>query len=362
MKKWLSLILILLLIPSAWVLWEAGSFYYSVPGHESEKVVVEVRPGANLVHISKALKAQGLIEDARKFRLLGRFTGLGSKLRVGEYELHKAMAPMTLLKVLTTGKSIERPFTVREGLNMYEVAAEFEAQGFGKAKDFLYWATHQELIQTHLQQALPSLEGYLYPETYLLTRFTTAKKLVELMLANFKRVYREVEALPWSESVARRLSRHEMVILASIIEKETGAPEERPLISSVFHNRLKKGMRLQSDPTILYGILDETKVMPKNIRRRDILAPTKYNTYTVKALPIGPIASPGAEALKATRQPDRSKFLYFVSKNDGTHVFSTNLKDHNKAVTFWQKTRKNRKGRSWRDRLKNQKGGRRASN
>jgi UPF0755 protein len=140
-----------------------------------------------------------------------------------------------------------------------------------------------------------------------------------------------------------------VITLASVVEKETGAPEERPVIASVFHNRLKKGMRLQSDPTILYGMLMKTGVMTKNIRKKDILAQTPYNTYTVRALPIGPIANPGKEAIKAVLNPGNTDFLYFVSRNDGTHVFSKTYEDHNKAVKAYQLNHRARKGKSWRD-------------
>ena len=140
-----------------------------------------------------------------------------------------------------------------------------------------------------------------------------------------------------------------------MIEKETGAPEERPLISSVFHNRIKKGMKLQSDPTILYGIFDRTGVYPKNIRKKDILEKTRYNTYSVPGLPYGPIANPGLESLKAAVNPVVSDKYYFVSRNDGTHVFSATLKQHNLAVNKFQRNRKARQGKSWRDLKKKKK-------
>ena len=164
------------------------------------------------------------------------------------------------------------------------------------------------------------------------------------MTDRFHTVYGEV-----SEGYAGSLSRHDIVTLASVIEKETGAPQERGIISSVFHNRLNKGMRLQSDPTIIYGYWVVSGEPLKNIRKKDILNPTPYNTYTIRALPVGPIANPGREAIKAAMFPEQSEHLYFVSKNDGTHIFTSTYKDHQKAVRDFQLNRKAREGKSWRD-------------
>jgi UPF0755 protein len=147
----------------------------------------------------------------------------------------------------------------------------------------------------------------------------------------------------------KKMGRHKVVTLASIIEKETGAPEERPLISSVFHNRLAKNMRLQTDPTIIYGILQKSGVMPSNIRKKDILEPTDYNTYTIFGLPPGPISSPGQLALEATLYPEKSDYLYFVSKNEGRHYFSKTYDEHKKAVEKYQLNSKMRQGKSWRN-------------
>jgi UPF0755 protein len=180
------------------------------------------------------------------------------------------------------------------------------------------------------------------------------------MVGNFKRTFdssvRQALAEPSAGSVesavAKSLTRHQLVTFASLVEKETGAPEERPLIASVFHNRLRIRMRLQSDPTIIYGIARESGRIPKDIKKADILRPTPFNTYTVPALPYGPIANPGRESMLAVVRPAKSEFLFFVSRNDGTHVFSKTYKEHNAAVQTWQKTRANREGRSWRDRAK----------
>jgi UPF0755 protein len=192
----------------------------------------------------------------------------------------------------------------------------------------------------------PSLEGYLFPETYSLTKYTTVKELVQSMVQNFKETYK---ALGTPDT---GLSRQELVTLASVVEKETGAPEERPMIASVFYNRLKKGMPLQSDPTILYGIIDETGKPTDNITKADLTHFNRYNTYTVKKLPFGPISNPGREALVAVFHPANTEFLYFVSRNNGTHIFSKTYEEHLRAVRTFQIDPAARAGKSWRD-LKN---------
>jgi UPF0755 protein len=234
---------------------------------------------------------------------------------------------------------------VAEGLNMYDVADIVERLGLGARQDFLALCQSRELARELLGEELPSLEGYLFPETYLVTKYTGTRGLIRLMVARFLEVYKQI---PISSDAA--LSRHQLVTLASIVEKETGAPEERPVIASVFHNRLRLGMRLQTDPTVLYGILDARKAPTKNITRADLATDTRYNTYTRTGLPFGPIANPGREALLAAANPASTDFLYFVSRNNGVHAFSRDLRAHQKAVEAYQLNRAAREaGTSWRD-------------
>jgi UPF0755 protein len=201
------------------------------------------------------------------------------------------------------------------------------------------------LLSTDTQ--IPSLEGYLYPETYSFSKFTGATAIVTTMVEKFLNEFQQVIGpipLPF-----RGLARHQLVILASMIEKETGAPQERPLIASVFYNRLAKNMKLQSDPTTMYGYLVETGKPLKNITRNDLLRATPYNTYTVPSLPLGPIGNPGRDAIAAAVKPAESGYFFFVSHNDGTHQFSGTLADHNNAVKKFQLDPKARDGKSWRD-------------
>ncbi len=320
-------------------------FINTPPSDSSEEVVFEVTQGKSFSRVASELDSLKLVNNAHLFTWFARLQGATGKMKVGEYALRKNMKPSEVLAVIISGKSIGHPFTISEGLNMFEIADLYQSQGFGTREEFLAAATDPAFIKQQLGEEHSSLEGYLYPETYFLTKFTTTKELLQSMVANFNQVYKEVEA----KSDLKGWTRHQVVTLASIIEKETGAPEERPRISSIFHNRLLKGMLLQTDPTIIYGLAEIAQKTVYNITKADILRPTKYNTYVIKGLPPGPIGNPGKPALEAAVHPDKTEYLYFVSQNDGTHVFSTTYEEHSRAVKKFQVDRKAREGKSWRD-------------
>jgi len=316
----------------------------------SEEVVYEIAPGMSFRSVAKELQQKNLIRNESFFIILAKIKRLGNKMKVGEYSLNKNMRPLEILNIISSGKSIERKITISEGLSIYEVAEVFDGLGLLSKEEFLKTITDPEFIQKNLKEdyentKMTSLEGYLFPETYSFTKYTDAKTIISEMIQKFKETYKEIE----SESKITGLSKHQIVTLASIIEKETGAPQERPTISSVFHNRLKKKMRLQTDPTIIYGKALESKKIEINIKKSDILHPTPYNTYTIPGLPPGPIANPGKEALLAAVNPANSDYLFFVSMNDGTHVFTKEFKDHQSAVQKYQIDKKAREGKSWRD-------------
>lgn len=322
-----------------------------------EKFVL-VMPGENFLKVIPKLKAQGIIGDERAFRWYLKVAGIQQKLKVGEYALRPNMTNSEIAALLISGKSVLHKFTVPEGHNKFQIAEALEAMRLGTAKDFLRTIESPEFIRSlslptvGMGKALPtSLEGYLYPDTYMLSRTMSSAEIVRMMVKRFKEVYRELA--PEFERVATSgsppLSPHEVVVLASIVEKETGAGKERPLIASVFFNRLRKGMRLQSDPTTIYGMWERDRTFAGNIRRDDLKTETPYNTYTIARLPRGPIANPGRTALEAVLRPAESAFLYFVSRNDGTHVFTTTYKDHNRAVDQLQRNPRGRQGKSWRD-------------
>lgn len=320
-------------------------FLNSAPSTIAQDVVYEVVPGKGFNAIAAELEQKGLIKNAMFFSIYARLTGQQNKAKIGEYLLRTNMKPKEIIEVIASGKSIARSFTVSEGLSIYEISELYQRQGFGTAEEFMKWVRDPQLIRTLLNENVETLEGYLFPETYMLTKYTDTKTLISNMVKRFLYVYNEV--IP--QAVVQGMTRHQIVTLASIIEKETGAPEERPLISSVFHNRMLKRMRLQTDPTVIYGKAERTGKIEINITRLDLTTPTRYNTYVIPGLPPGPIANPGREALLAAVNPATSPYLFFVSQNDGTHIFSEDYSNHNKAVRKFQLDRKAREGKSWRD-------------
>ncbi len=318
------------------------SFLNTPASDDGSTAVFEVRPHESFKTIAQRLEDQNLIHSARLFELYGRLTHVGSKMRVGEYAIRKDAKPRDVIAVITSGKSIEYSVTIQEGFNIFEIADVVEKKGVAKRDEFLALVKDPTLIKDLLGEDAPSLEGYLFPETYNITKFTGAAGLVHMMVSRFKENYAKVK----SQS---SMSRHDLVTLASIVEKETGAPEERPLVASVFYNRLKINMKLQTDPTVIYGIWEKTGSWNRNISKSDLLTPNRYNTYSFTGLPYGPIANPGLEAMRATVHPAQSDFLFFVSKNDGTHTFSKDLSGHVRAIAKFQLDRKARQGKSWRD-------------
>ena len=341
MKNILIVLILIVGVALAAGAFVAKTFLSSTVSMVSTPIVIEVDPGQTLKSVSKKLQDMGAITDAQKFYWYGRLKGADKKIRVGEYAVAANMTPVEILRVIMSGKSLERPITVTEGMNIFEIAEVTHRQGMISREDFLAAAKNAALAKELTGENVTTLEGYLFPETYNITRFTNAEALLRMMVARFNDVYKDIPS--------STMSKADLVTLASIIEKETGAPEERPMISSVFHNRMKKGMRLQTDPTVVYGIFAATGQWDKNISRADLLNDTPYNTYTRSGLPPGPISNPGKEALIAASRPAQTDFLYFVSRNDGTHVFSGTYEAHNKAVQSFQLNKKAREGKSWRD-------------
>lgn len=347
MKTLFRFVLVLLIL-GALVAGAAGYVAYSFlnkPVSDStETAVFEVRPGESFKTISSRLEEEGLVSNARYLQLYARFINIGSKVRVGEYAVPKNSRPHEVVSIITSGKSIEYPIAVPEGYNIFEIADIVQKKGVATREEFIALVRDKAFIRELLGEDLPSLEGYLFPETYNITKFTGVRGLVKMMVARFKENYEKVRVMGGNQ-----MPRKNLITLASIIEKETGAPEERPLISSVFHNRMRINMKLQTDPTVIYGIWEQSGVWNRNISRQDLLTPNRYNTYTIPGLPYGAIANPGFEAMKAAAFPATSEYLFFVSKNDGTHVFSKDLASHVKGVRDYQLNSKAREGKSWRD-------------
>lgn len=344
----MSILLVVIATLVAVVVWQGLRFIRTAPSQDNTLVVFTVQPGQTLRDVAAKLEEAKLITDARKFRAYVRIKSLGSKVRTGEYALKRNMSPGEILKILASGRSIEYVVTVSEGLNRFEIAALVDRLGIGTRGEFLRATQDREFISKTLGDEVPTLEGYLFPETYYVTRASGVRGLIRQMVAKFNESFARVPKSVASDTVIP-LKKHEIVTLASIVEKETGAPEERPLISSVFHNRMRKNMKLQTDPTVIYGIWVQSGTWNRNISRQDLVTPTPYNTYVIPGLPPSPIANPGLPALMAAVQPAKSEFLFFVSRNDGTHVFSRDYGQHRAAVGDYQLNRKAREGKSWRD-------------
>jgi UPF0755 protein len=293
------------------------------------EIVVEVPRGASLSAVGALLEEAGVIRSRRAFVLLARLRGRASALRAGEYALAPKLSPLEILERLATGQVMTHRLVLPEGLRMEEVAQRLEAKRLASGEDFLRVARDPESAAA-LGVEGSSLEGYLFPETYDLARGLPAAEIARMMVGHFLSVWRGIEPA----ARERGLSMREVVVLASLIEKETGAPEERPLIAAVFLNRLARGMRLETDPAVIYGIAD----FDGNLRRVHLLDPKNpYNTYLHAGLPPGPIANPGAASLRAVVEPAAEDYLFFVARNDGTHQFSRTYREHVRAVNRFQR-------------------------
>lgn len=298
-----------------------------IPGN----IIFTIHPGQGLNRIAANLEKQGLISSQLLFKLYVQYKKAGTRLMAGEYQLSTSKTPVELLDMLLKGRVRLYRLTIPEGLNMDEIGTLVEKAGFCSASDFLSLCLNFDFIRKLKLNSL-SLEGYLYPDTYFFPKHTSCDQIIRKMVDAFHIIYTQ----EWLERTkALGFTVHEIVTLASIIEKETGDASERPLISSVFHNRLKKKMRLESDPTVIYGDKD----FDGRIRRRHLQRKTPYNTYQIRGLPLGPIANPGALALQSALYPDVSEYLFFVSKNDTTHKFSKTFAKHNQAVRKYQLNR-----------------------
>ncbi len=302
--------------------------YATTPGPSGPpEVVVSIPRGISVERISEILADAGVIYGDIRFSYLARLKGMATKLRAGEFALKTGKLPAEIIYDLSRALPLQHSVTIAEGLRAVDIAAIFARQNLCDSQEFVDLVNNTEFIFSLGFEKLKSLEGYLYPDTYFLTRIPeiSAKEIVTMMVRRFQKVWEELEV---EDNDIR-----DVVILASIVEKETADPAERPLIASVFQNRLTKGMRLQSDPTVIYGLQN----FSGNLTKKDLQTSTLYNTYVISGLPVGPICNPGKKALAAVLHPSDEHYLYFVSKNNGTHHFSKNLSEHNRAVYKYQK-------------------------
>jgi len=290
---------------------------------------VYIQKGAGFRVVAESLEKASVVRDAESFIYAARLMGAYKKVQAGEYELDSSMTPLAVLEALTKGKVKHHLVTIPEGYNMQEVAGVLGAEGLVDPSAFKARASDRHFVAS-LGLDGSTLEGYLFPDTYSFTYGMSVDEIIMKMVDRFKAVYMaEFDA----RARAKGMSMSKVVTLASIIEKETGTDSERDLISAVFHNRLKKRIKLQSDPTVIYAIKD----FDGNLTRKHLREKTPYNTYVHYGLPPGPIANPGRASLEAAISPAHADYLYFVSMNNGAHRFSSSLKEHNRAVDSFQR-------------------------
>ena len=299
----------------------------------NKNIEVRIPKGASFREAVEIFSKEKLIRNKTLFLIIGRITGIDRKIRAGYYSVYRSMSLLDLLKVLRKGQIIEYEITVIEGDSLREIAEKLSEKGIADKDEFKDLATDTNFLASYTIDA-PSLEGYLFPDTYKIPKGMDPEDAVGIMINKMREKY--------SDKLKARakeigFSEREVLTLASIIEKEAVTDDERSLISAVYHNRLKKKMLLQADPTAIYGI----KSSKEKITSKDLKRKTLYNTYTIKGLPPGPIASPGIKSIMAALYPAKVSYIYFVSNNDSTHHFSVSMEEHQAAVREYREKKKN---------------------
>lgn len=330
-KAIITLLYIAIPVAAAMTTYRALHYYFLDPANpeNTQTVLIDATETKSFNDIAQSLQSQGLIRNSATFTILARLQHKDTLVKAGEYEISPSMSPQQILNKLVRGEMFTRRVTVKEGMTLTDISAALEQAGIISRAAFDAAAHDAQLLLEEGVEAT-SFEGYLFPETYQFPRNTTARKIIKTMHEQLLKRWHP----DWTQRAdIYALSTHQVLTLASIIEKESGNFEEQPVISSVFHNRLKRGMRLQADPTVIYGIPN----FNGNITKQDLMTLTPYNTYMIDGLPPGPIANPGATAIKAAIFPTDTNFLYFVGNGDGKHIFSETLSEHNSAVNEFQR-------------------------
>ena len=329
----LVLVLVLLAAAAAGFLAYRGYEMARTPykGYSGDEVFFTVDRGATGTRIGTALEEEGIIRDARLFVAALRFRGETGSLQAGEYRFAEPLSTLDVVERLVAGDIYTFAITVPEGLTASETAEHLAAKGLGDAAALE--AVFQDVsFIADIDRDASDLEGYLFPTTYQFTRNPSPRDVARTMVAQFEEIFDEERR---SKSEELGLTPREVVTLASVIEKETGNAEERPLIGSVVWNRLERGMPLAMDSTIIYALKLQGRY-DGNLRRVDLETEHPYNTYLVAGIPPGPIASPGEASIDAVLEPADTRYLFFVSKNDGSHHFSTTYREHANAVRKYQ--------------------------
>lgn len=296
------------------------------PAGEAQDSLIQVTPRSSSGQIARMLEQQGIIRSAAAFRIYSRYHKLDDRIKAGYYMINPAMSTPEVLDIFVRGKTAHKSFTIPEGYNLQQITSSLAAKGFIKEdvfKELLEKGKFNYPFLNHPVAGAKRLEGYLFPETYNIRLDSTEKDLINIMLAGMDRQLKELDFE--KKARAMDLSVHQALTIASMIEREARKEAERPIISSVIHNRLRIGMRLQIDATVEYALGGYRE----KIYYKDLEVDSPYNTYKYNGLPPGPIASPGRQSLLAAVSPEQTKYLYYVAKPDGSHAFATTLEEHN---------------------------------
>lgn len=333
MRKFLWLILIAVVAAAGWLAWAL-----LMPVQPAGQTVVLLRPGFSTRHIAAELKAAGVIRSERAF-ILWHYYHHGRSLKAGEYLFDKPANIIDIQKRLRRGDVYFHTVVVPEGFTMFDIARSIEAAGLGSADDFLKVARSETSLVSDIDPEAHSLEGYLFPDTYQFTRMMTMQEMAAAMIRQFREVAAQIGVVPNPPSTEHGrsgYSLHEVVTMASIIEKETAVPEERAMVAGVYYNRLNKRIALDADPSIIYAELIAGTYQGA-LHHADMQFASAYNTYRHAGLPPGPIANPGRSALEAAMHPAQSDYYYFVADAQGHHRFARTMEEHNKNVLAYRK-------------------------
>jgi UPF0755 protein len=301
-------------------------------GYAGEEQFVEILPGEGPAVIAQTLVAAGVVRDRWAFRLALVRSGAARRLQAGEYRFDRPMTAAQVVTVIESGRVFVRSVTFPEGLTIREMGKIFEARGLGSAASFASAARDAVALVEDIDPSARDLEGYLFPATYSLARRAGAPQLVRMMVARFRDVF-----TPDLQAAARAqgLSPRQAITLGSLVEKETAKLDERPIVAGVYLRRLKLGMPLQCDPTVIYALTQRNQY-DGNLTHANLQVDSPYNTYRYPGLPPGPIAAPSRTSVEAASRPEQVDYLYFVSRNDGSHVFARTLDEHNRNVRKYQ--------------------------
>jgi len=330
--RWTVVVLIVAGVAAGGAFVVNGRLSRPFKGYESAEQFVDILPGEGPAAIARTLVAGGVVRDRWTFRLALARSGAARRLQAGEYRFDHPMTAAEVVAVLEHGKVFVRSVTFPEGLTIREMGRIFEARGLGSAGAFTAAAREATALVRDIDPSARDLEGYLFPATYALSRRAGAAELVRMTVARFREIFTpDLQAA----ALAQGLSPRQAITLASLVERETATLEERPVVAGVYLRRLKVGMPLQSDPTVIYALALRNQY-DGNLTHANLAVDSPYNTYRHPGLPPGPIAAPSRTSIEAVAHPEPVDYLYFVSRNDGTHAFARTLAEHNRNVRAYQ--------------------------